>query len=262
MPVSLLSEHLSKFGFSAYESRAYLALLKNNPSTGYELAKNSGIPPSKVYEVIQRLLEKSVITPVQGAPVKYVPQDSAALLKKIQDDVNASLGVLRKKMPVARSLSGQHVWDIKGREELLRRAAGLIRSARREILLFCWDEEVAELLPALRKRKKARLVIVQHGDRPVDTGVVYHHRLLKEKREEKGGREFTLVTDGRDLLQAVISDQKENIGVWTQNESLVEVARDFIRHDIYCWKLINRCGATAKKYFGPDFRRLRNIYSK
>jgi len=37
---------LSELGFSEYESKAYLALLHSNPSTAYEIAKESGIPTS------------------------------------------------------------------------------------------------------------------------------------------------------------------------------------------------------------------------
>ena len=55
-----IAEKLVQLGFSGYEARAYISLLKNNPITGYELAKHSGIPPSKIYEVIGKLLERSV----------------------------------------------------------------------------------------------------------------------------------------------------------------------------------------------------------
>ena len=48
MPVSIIAENLAQFGFSQYESKAYIALIKKSPVTGYELAKNSGVPPSKI----------------------------------------------------------------------------------------------------------------------------------------------------------------------------------------------------------------------
>ncbi|MBN1935168.1 MAG: TrmB family transcriptional regulator, partial [Anaerolineae bacterium] len=37
-------EQLVKIGFSEYEAKAYIALLRENPITGYQLSKLSGVP--------------------------------------------------------------------------------------------------------------------------------------------------------------------------------------------------------------------------
>jgi len=262
MPVSIIAENLARFGFSQYESKAYIALIKKSPVTGYELAKNSGIPPSKIYEVINKLLDKSVITPVQTEPVKYIPQDINILLKKIQDDTTASIKTLKKHLPKAKGLFSHYIWDINSRQDLINKAKELILSCHEEMLLFCWDQELTDLVPELQQRRDRNIVIVQYGNLPMDFGIIYHHRLEEEKIKEKGGREFTLVTDNSYLLQAIIAESKSNIGVLTANESLVGVAKDFIKHDIYCWKLINKLETHVKETFGDDFNKLRDIYLK
>ena len=262
MPISVISENLARFGFSQYESRAYIALVKSNPVTGYELAKQSGIPPSKIYEVINKLLEKSVISPVRTDPVKYVPLDIDILLKKFRDDTNASLDTLKKYLPKSKGLSSHYIWDIHSREDLINKAHELIGNASDEILLFCWEEELIDLKPSLELQTDKNIAIVQYGRLPLDVGVMYYHTLEQEKILEKGGREFTLVTDNSFLLQAIIADNRTNLGVLTANESLVGVAKDFIRHDIYCWKLIDRLEEQAKSIFGDDFHILRDIHQK
>ena len=47
---------LVKIGFSEYEAKAYVALLRENPITGYQLAKLSGVPRSMIYEVLSKLV--------------------------------------------------------------------------------------------------------------------------------------------------------------------------------------------------------------
>jgi len=37
-------EKLIALGFSEYEAKAYVALLRENPVTGYQLSKLSGVP--------------------------------------------------------------------------------------------------------------------------------------------------------------------------------------------------------------------------
>ena len=53
-----LLPQLVKLGFSEYEAKAYIALLGKNPVSGYELAKQSGVPRSMIYEVVGKLASR------------------------------------------------------------------------------------------------------------------------------------------------------------------------------------------------------------
>lgn len=64
---------LQKLGFSPYECKAYVGLLKNSPVTGYEVSKRTGVPRSMIYEVLGKLLDKGAIYVVPSEPVKYSP---------------------------------------------------------------------------------------------------------------------------------------------------------------------------------------------
>jgi Cd2+/Zn2+-exporting ATPase len=50
-----LLDDLNALGFTEYEAKVYLALLKDHPATGYQLSKQAGIPRSMVYEALGRL---------------------------------------------------------------------------------------------------------------------------------------------------------------------------------------------------------------
>jgi hypothetical protein len=104
------------------------------------------------------------------------------------------------------------------------------------------------------------VAIVQLGTLDIDVGVLYQHLLPDQKRGEKGGRQFTLVTDDRNLLQGLVRDRQSCVGVWTTNPPLVDVARDFIRHDIFCWKLVSKLRVHVDKTFGEDLALLRDIF--
>jgi sugar-specific transcriptional regulator TrmB len=51
---------LFKLGLTNFEARAYLSLLKQGNVTGYELSKDSGIPSSKIYSVLNHLVRKTL----------------------------------------------------------------------------------------------------------------------------------------------------------------------------------------------------------
>ncbi|MFZ0390518.1 MAG: helix-turn-helix domain-containing protein, partial [Calditrichia bacterium] len=64
---------MTELGFTQYEARAYITLLRNYPSTRYELSKNSGIPRSAIYDVIRRLESYGAVSAISSRPEKYVP---------------------------------------------------------------------------------------------------------------------------------------------------------------------------------------------
>ena len=48
---------LRQLDFTEYEAKAYLALLKDSPLSGYAVALHSGVPRSKIYEVLSNMEE-------------------------------------------------------------------------------------------------------------------------------------------------------------------------------------------------------------
>ena len=65
MVVNNLITNLTHLGLSDYEARAYVALVKHNPATAYEVARASGIPTSKIYSVLDKLSDKYIVAIAQ-----------------------------------------------------------------------------------------------------------------------------------------------------------------------------------------------------
>ena len=66
-----MEEILTKLGFSEYKKKAYLTLLKLKKATPCKVAKVSGIPSSKIYEVLSWLYEKGYLVQISEKPVIY-----------------------------------------------------------------------------------------------------------------------------------------------------------------------------------------------
>ena len=80
---------LQKLGLTEYESRAYTALLKENPASAYEIAKTSGIPTSKIYEVINKLISKEIVQSIHGERTKmFIPASPEELVKGFRSSMN------------------------------------------------------------------------------------------------------------------------------------------------------------------------------
>ena len=79
-------KQLQNLDFTQYEAKAYISLLSRERVSGYELAKNSGIPASKIYQVLNRLLDKEVIVALDSVPKKYAPIPPEEILSRFRGD--------------------------------------------------------------------------------------------------------------------------------------------------------------------------------
>ncbi len=263
MELKELVDRLVRLGFSGYEARAYITLLKNYPVTGYELAKSSGIPPSKIYEVISKLLARSIISPLSGKPVKYIPQNSRVFFKNLRVNFQETISYLEKNLPALTDASIDYVWNVNDMNDFLGRAKDMIATAKKEIVLMGWDSEITQLLDVLKKSRLKKIAIIQYGSAHIPVGAVYNHGIEEVLEREKGGRQFSLATDKSSLLQGLISARGTFRGVYTSHASLVEMAVDHMRHEIYTTKMYDAFAQQMDDHFGgKELKRLRNIWEK
>lgn len=66
-------DNLSSFGLTRIEATIYITLLSHGAMTGYEIAKETGISRSNVYNSLTTLVEKGAAYTMQGEASKFVP---------------------------------------------------------------------------------------------------------------------------------------------------------------------------------------------
>lgn len=62
---------LKEAGLSEYEAKAYFALLKYGRQTGKELSDRSGVPPTRVFDVLRQLLDKGLAELIEQNPMLW-----------------------------------------------------------------------------------------------------------------------------------------------------------------------------------------------
>lgn len=56
-----ISTIVRKYGFNESEIKVYLTLINHEQMTGYEVSKLSGVARSKVYNVLENLIQKNMV---------------------------------------------------------------------------------------------------------------------------------------------------------------------------------------------------------
>lgn len=256
---------LSELGLSKYEAKAYVALIQKNPSTAYEIGKASGIPSSKIYEVLNRLGEKGILLILEeeeGRTRRYIPQSPEEFLNtyktslgRIVDSLKGDLRLLNGKREIS------YIWNIPDHNNLADRARRMIVGAKKVILLSLWKEEFTLLEEELRaaERRGVKIAAVHFGPPSLSIGQVYHHPIEDTLYDEKGGRGLVIIADTCEVLMGNISYEGRTEGAWSKNKGFVTVAEDYVKHDIYIAKILRRFEKELIEKFGEKYVKLRDV---
>jgi len=101
---------MESLGLTGYEIKAYIALAEAGTSTASDLSKKSGVPYSKIYEVLNGLEEKGWSESDSSRPQKFFPRSPRTALEamrmRIENGIkdNESL-IVSELMPVYEKIS-------------------------------------------------------------------------------------------------------------------------------------------------------------
>ncbi|MCK4589982.1 MAG: helix-turn-helix domain-containing protein [Nanoarchaeota archaeon] len=105
---------LKKIGLTEGEIKLYNALLELGESTRTQLAKKSGISPSKIYDVANRLLEKGIISAVKK---NHIIHFSPASPERLKDFLEQKEKEIQKEKQIVNQLLPQLLLKYQKTEE-------------------------------------------------------------------------------------------------------------------------------------------------
>ena len=257
---------VQEIGFTEYETKAYLALLDKSPLSGYKVAQGSGVPRSKIYEVLGGLVRRGAVLISHGEPVQYAPLSPGELISRRRREMEESLAAAEKSLErYAESPNSRGViWDIKGREGILERSREVAGRAERSILVEIWEEDAPEFRDTLAAAagRGVEVAVVAYGEPDYPFARVYRHDLVDEITSGLGARWIVLSADMREVVTGILSLGESSRAAWTTHPGLVVPTTEVIKHDIYIQEMLDEHRDTLEKSFGPGLVHLREKLKK
>jgi len=258
-------KRLTEIGFTEYEAKAYTALVSANPATAYEIARSSGIPTSKIYEVISRLLEKGVfILSDENKTKRYIPIDPAEFIESHRNKLETTLNGLKNDLSnIQKESDISYIWNVHDYEFLMEKVERMVTSTEETLLISGWDEELSFFDDVLLRKEKenVRIAIVHFGDVRMRAGQIFQHPIEDTIYNEKGGRGFVIIADSKEALMATVFEENRVEGAWSVNKGFVTLAEDYVKHDIYIMKIVRRFDRQLIERFGENYVKLRDIFN-
>ncbi len=241
-----LLDNLKQIGFNEYEARVYVEMLRQTDSlTAYEIGKLSGVPRSKVYEVVDNLRRKQFVVQIEDNPKKYLPVDPEEVFSSIEKSFSTSVHFVKEELKhLERGETIDYIFNIFGKEIIIERSKEMIRSSTSSILIAIDRLMLDALNEELKSadRRGVELNIVFYGGREdIDFKNVYSHRLREP--DIKNFSFILLDIDFKEVLAGTMSaTTNEGHGFWTKSVYLSNIMQDNIIHEISLGMLEEKLG--------------------
>lgn len=246
---------LREFGLSDSQSRAYVALLELRKSDAREVSRQSKVPLTRLYQVLEQLKERGLVVVHPSQPRAYEPLAMDAFLLALRDQrVEEARALERRReeiaalFPVAATVDADdrgEVLLVRGRFALVDKLRHAVQAAREEILYLAPAGTMKRgvVLPLLEEATQRGLdlrVILPSAPHWQEIIAAASARLQVHARPDANGAgpESTgvLVIDGRLalLLHFVPDDashrQGKDVTLVVQEHALVQTLRTLLLH--------------------------------
>lgn len=235
--IDAVVDHLRELGLSLYEARIYLGLMRHGAQNGNELSKTSGVPSSKVYSTVEKLIGLGIVHSVKkGSQTRFVCISPDELVGRLRRQFNEPIDYLEKALPsMAPQEPSEMFFAVDGLGAIRQASRAIIDAARESVNVSLWAEDVDYLRGSFERAVERGVGVwgmLYADEGNVLAGRWQHHSYEEIVSNRIGGRMITLVADSSEALIARIPRQGDATGVRSRSPVLALVVQEYLHHDL------------------------------
>jgi len=237
---------LEKIGLTSYEIKTYSALLKSGQINASDLSQKSGVPYSKIYEVLGTLEEKGWIGSDESRPTQYFAKPPSTAIESTRQtlelDFKNNESIILKELTPLYEQSGTSerpdIWVLSGVVNIASKILEMVDSCRDEVLIAIpkvAEDLAKEALPKLRllhDRGVDITILVSEDANSETLKALSRVAKVKIKKGLFGGgvisdKRYVVILLGEDLGT---SGSAEAVAIWADHSGLAGFAREYFEY--------------------------------
>lgn len=231
----VIVSRLRDVGFSLYEARLYVALLRGGAQNGNEVAKLANVPSSKVYTALDKLASEGVVhTFKRGSSTRFTAIPPKELIARLRKQYNGPLDFLDGELPkIETARPPEPFLTVSGDTALQEAARAIIDEARHELSISCWEADLPPIREALAnaEARGVRIHGMLYGEGESPPGDWLRHHYVDIVGDRVAGRLLALVADEEEALIARIPRSGETTAVRSRNPVMTLIVQEYLHHD-------------------------------
>jgi len=174
-----IRELLKDFGLSDYEISAYLCLFNKGTATAKEVCDETGIPYTKVYEILRRLSKKGWVIQLSRKPVVYIARNPDDIFDEVKRETEKKILLAKKllrEMEESKDKGSKvsSIFVVRNLDTLKKSIINLYREVKSDLRVVIGTKLMCELFQLLEGRDdiKIRILLREGLDKPPSIGEV------------------------------------------------------------------------------------------
>jgi sugar-specific transcriptional regulator TrmB len=239
---------MENLGLTSYEIRVYLSLLDAGAMTASDISKKSGVPYSKIYEVLNSLEEKGWLESDSSRPQKFFPKSPSTALEAMKSrhennfrEIQST--IVNELMPMY-TKSGMkerpEIWVARGIPNIITKVNEIIQSSQQELLValpFVAMDVARPLQPVLRTLHDRGVKVNILASAKINAETIKALSRIAEVRQRDGLFGGGVIGDGRHVVILLGEDTGnggsfEPIAIWADHAGLAGFAKGYFQ---YLW---------------------------
>jgi DNA-binding PadR family transcriptional regulator len=231
-------ESLKLLGLTKYEALVYTALLRMEGATASEIHEISGVPRASVYPVLDRLVQKQLVSVSHTAPKRFSaapPEEGICrLLEKIEheaDEAREVLGELWEHRKRPESGKQEMIWSLHGGETIAAKILEMLLSAREEVQVIATGSLITKHLSVLFGELEGKVeveILCDHWEgetgSTIRVTVIPGHSGRFESTEQAG----VFLVDGEKALVVMGSEEGTPTALYSESSGFVTLFSRYV----------------------------------
>lgn len=239
---------MEDLGLTGYEIRVYTSLLGSGAMTAADISKKSGVPYSKIYEVLNGLEEKGWLESDSSRPQQFFPKSPSTALEamRMRNENNfreSQATIVGELMPMY-TKSGirerPEIWVVRGIYNIAAKVGEIVQNCQQELLVALPSvaEEIAKpMQPVLRTLHERGVKIVVLASEETGADTVRALSRVAEVRLKNSMFGGGVIGDSKHVMILLGESMGENgaidpIAIWADHAALAGFAKDYFK---YLW---------------------------
>lgn len=239
---------MESLGLTSYEIKVYLSLLETGSMTASDISKKSGVPYSKIYEVLNSLQDNGCLESDSSRPQKFFPKSPGTAIEamkmriesSIRDSKNMIMGELMPIYEKSGLREKPEIWVVMGVYNIAAKIGEIIQTCQHELLIAL--PQVAEgiakrIQPTLRMlhEKGVRIDVLASEEANLDT--VRAMSRVAEVRLKNNMFGGGVIGDSKQVMILLSEGRSESgnlepTAIWAEHIGLARFAKDYFH---YLW---------------------------
>lgn len=239
-------EELKKLGFNEYQAKIYTALVGLGVATASEISQASGVPPNKVYSVIDSLKKKGLVLAQESdtSTNRYRPRSPDSVMKDMRNDYEQAFKKTEDKLFALYERSKKtfipEMWILRGSQAVFSKIKEMVMDANEDVYigidspfdlhLYGIDQVLNEASGHL---KSIKILTGEDGiDNPNEVNVLKALSKFAQVRISENFHAIWVIIDSKEILQGTYAQLEGGIelgimATWSDNQSFAELWERF-----------------------------------